>query len=66
MSLPDNANPVFLAWLRAQSEAVRDDVDAYWGETVSDTALFPGHRSNDYARLTSVIAYCRKEHGYAG
>lgn len=66
MSLPDNTNPVFMAWLNAQPESVRDAVEVYWGATAGDDALFPGHRSNDYARLANVIAHCRNTYGYSG
>lgn len=64
MSLPDNTNPKFLAWLAAQSQAVKNDVNAYWEAHANDERLFPGHKSREYARLTFLIEYCRDEYDY--
>ncbi len=66
MTLPTNANPVFLTWYAEQTQPVRNDVDAKWNVTASDERLFRGHRSENYARLTFLIEYCRDEYGYAG
>lgn len=65
MSLPENTNPAFLAWLNAQKQAVQNDVNAYWDAHADDDRLFPGHKSSEYARLTFLIQYCRETYGYA-
>ena len=66
MSLPENTNPAFLAWLAERSQAIKNDVNAYWTAHENDERLFPGHRSSEYARLTFLIQYCRDEYGYEG
>lgn len=65
MTLPANTNPKFLSWLATQPQSVKNDVDAKWGITTNDERLFPGHKSEEYARLTFLIEYCRDEYGYA-
>lgn len=65
MTLPANTNPKFLAWYDAQPRTVRNDIDARWTVTASDERLFPGHRSEEYARLTFLIQYASETYGYA-
>lgn len=64
MILPANTNPKFLAWRAAQSQSVKNDIDARWNVTATDGRIFPGHKSEEYARLTFLIEYCRDEYGY--
>lgn len=66
MIFPKSTNPTFVAWYNAQSEDIRDAIDAEWAASAKSNGLFPGHRSEGYARLTFLIAHCRAAYGYAG
>jgi hypothetical protein len=64
MALPETTNPAFLRWIADQSEPIRNDIAARWDVTATDERLFPGHRNENYARLTFLIDYCRENYGY--
>lgn len=64
MTLPVNTNPKFLAWYDTQQQSVRNDIDARWNVTATDSRIFPGHKSEVYARLTFLIEYCQENYGY--
>jgi hypothetical protein len=64
MTLPANTNPKFLAWYNSQAPAVKTAIDEYWDQTATDERLFPGHKSEEYARLTFLIDHCAEEYGY--
>lgn len=64
MSLPVNTNPKFLAWYEAQRPSIRRAINSYWRDTASDSRLFRGHKSEEYARLTFLIEHCQSEYGY--
>lgn len=64
MTLPANTNPKFLAWYNTRAQSVKNDIDARWNVTATDGRIFPGHKSEEYARLTFLIEYARAEYGY--
>ena len=66
MILPKNTNPTFVAWYNAQSADVKEAIDAAWASTTNISGLVPGHRSEEYARLTFLIAHCQDAYGYNG
>lgn len=66
MILPKNTNPAFVDWYNAQSADVKDAIDIAWGATTNSSGLVPGHRSEEYARLTFLISHCRDVYGYSG
>jgi len=66
MILPTNTNPIFVAWYNAQSADVKEAIDAEWAASMNSAGLFPGHRSEGYARLTFLISHCRDVYGYNG
>lgn len=65
MNLPANTNPDFLAWIDQQPQSVQNDIAAHWDVTATDPRLFPGHKSQDYARVTFLLEYCQENYGYA-
>ncbi len=66
MTLPKNTNPRFVTWYNAQSDSVKEAIDAEWASSAGSVGLFQGHRSEEYARLSFLIAHCRSVYGYDG